>query len=95
MMKGMRRWCCNHNWWWLALVALSKKPKCVNLSNEVGHTSPSTKPKPNHQYPYHNECIENIHCCPAWHEERRFFSSILQNNNSNTKLDSLKSDKRR
>jgi len=81
VMMVVRGWCCCHGWWgWgLALVTLGKEPKSVNLLDEVGHAGPSSKPKPNHQNPHHNECIEHIHCSPAWHEDRRLLSSILQN----------------
>lgn len=67
----------------LALVALGEKPKSVNLPDKVGDAGPSSKPKPNHKDPYHNEGIEDIHCRPAWHEERRLLCSILRNK-SNT-----------
>jgi len=82
-MTVLRGWCCCHCWWrWrLALVALGKEPKIVNLLDEVGHAGPSSKPKPNHQNPHHNKCIEHIHCSPAWHKERRLLCSILQNKN--------------
>lgn len=62
----------------LALVALGKEAKSVNLPYKIGHTGPSSKPKSNHKNPYHNEGIKNIHCCPTRHEERRFLCCILQ-----------------
>ena len=86
-MMSMRGWCCHNFWcWWRALVAFGKKPKCVNLPYEVGHAGPSSKPKSNYKNPYHNECIEDIHCSPAWHEERRLLCSILQNLKEKKKL---------
>lgn len=91
LMMSMRGWCCHNFWcWWRALVAFGKKPKCVNLPYEVGHAGPSSKPKSNYKNPYHNECIEDIHCSPAWHEERRLLCSILQNEKNKIKtLDNL------
>lgn len=50
----------------LALVALGEESERVNLPNEVGHAGPTTKPKPDHKNPNHNEGIEHIHCSPAW-----------------------------
>lgn len=47
-------WC--YYWFWrLALIALCKQPKCVNLSHKVGHAGPSTEPKPDYQNPHNYE----------------------------------------
>lgn len=60
------------------LVALSKKPKSVNLLDEVDHASPPSKSKPNDQNPDHYKTIHHIHGCPAREEYWKFFCSILQ-----------------
>lgn len=54
-------------WWWrLALIALCKQSKRVNLPHKVCHTCPSTKTKPYYQNPYHNEGVDHKHCRPSW-----------------------------
>ena len=91
-MMGTWGWCCHSVWWWhwgLALVALGKEPKCVNLPHKVGHAGPSSKPKPNHKNPQHNECIQDIHCSPAWHEERGLLCGILHTMRKNKHSDLL------
>lgn len=70
--------------WWLAcrrftLVTFCKQSKCINLFDEIAHTGPSTKPKPNNQNPAHNKNVNNIHDSPAWHEGWWLFCCILQN----------------
>ena len=63
-------------WGW-TLVALGKEPECIDLLDEICHTSPTSQSKANNEDPYHNECVHCIHCCPAWEEERRLLSCIL------------------
>lgn len=87
---------CSLRWWQprrLALVAFGKEAKSVNLPDEIGHTSPSSEPKSNHKYPYHNEGIYDIHCSPAWHEEGRLLCSILKNTHQFKQTNQLKTSK--
>lgn len=60
------------------LVALCKKAKCINLFDEIAHTGPSTKSKPNNQNPAHYKYVNGIHYTPAWHEGWWLLCSILQ-----------------
>ena len=80
------RWRCRRGQGWermgLALVALGKEPKCVDLLDEVGHASPPTEPKSDHQNPHHYKCIHHIHSSPAWHKRWQLLRSILTNNMS-------------
>lgn len=60
-----------------ALIALGKESKSVNLPDEIGHASPSSKSKANYQHPYHYKCVYHIHGCPAREEKWKLLSRIL------------------
>lgn len=75
---GRRVWRKGHRFGRLALVALGEKPEGVDLSDEVGHASPSPEPEPDHKNPPHNEDVNGVHGGPAGHEEWRLLRSILQ-----------------
>lgn len=73
-IPNLMMFCSSRGW---TLVALGEKTKCVNLLDEIGHTSPPSQSKANHKYPYHYKCIQYVHGCPAWEEDRRFLNCIL------------------
>ena len=67
-----------------ALVAFGEEAKCINLMDEVGHTSPSTKAKPDNQDPYYYEYVDRICPHPSSHVFRRLLHRILPFNTTTT-----------
>jgi hypothetical protein len=68
--------CAYRGFGW-ALVALGKEAEGVNLLDEVVHASPPSKSKPDHQHPYHCECVHCIHGRPAAKEGWKLLRRIL------------------
>lgn len=64
-------------WWGLALVALGKEPKSIDLFDEVVHASPPSKAEANYEDPDDYKCIYHIHSWPAWEEEWGLLCCIL------------------
>lgn len=62
----------------LTLITLCEEAECVHLSNKIGHASPSTEPETHNQDPDHDERVQGVHGGPAWQEEWRLLSGILQ-----------------
>jgi hypothetical protein len=63
--------------WW-ALITRCKYTKSFDLILESCDTCPATPSNANYHYPNDNEYVDNIHCCPTWHEGRGPHNCILQ-----------------